>query len=161
MSRLPTAVLILLLVSISSSARAQQAAEWGAPVTATLPAHPAAAEPGLSPVRLPLPSSFPTRAELPVGDATSAPRPALDWNALQGSSGSPRWVKWGLVGAGAGALTFMALGQMTIDTQPNPPLQDAAFGAAAGFIIIGGSIALYDAICAPGSSSRRAGLCGR
>lgn len=71
----------------------------------------------------------------------------------------PRWVRWGLVGAGAGAVAFAALGRMTIDTAPNPVLQDAALGAASGFVLLGGSIALYDMLCAPRSRSRQAGLC--
>jgi peptidoglycan/LPS O-acetylase OafA/YrhL len=71
----------------------------------------------------------------------------------------PRWVRWGLVGAGAGAVTFALLGRATIDTQPNPVLHDAALGAAAGFVIVGGSVALYDLVCAPDSAARRSGLC--
>jgi hypothetical protein len=71
----------------------------------------------------------------------------------------PRWLKWGLVGSGVGAVTFALLGRMTIDSSPNPVLQDAALGAAAGFILLGGSVALHDALCGSGSSSRRRGLC--
>ncbi len=72
---------------------------------------------------------------------------------------SPRWVRWGLIGAGAGAVAFAVLGRMTLDSEPNPMLQDAALGAVSGFVILGGSIALYDAVCSPGSRSRSIGLC--
>ncbi|MDQ3515706.1 MAG: hypothetical protein M3403_02885 [Gemmatimonadota bacterium] len=65
-------------------------------------------------------------------------------------------MKWGLVGAVAGAVTFAALGQSALD--PNPVVQDAAVGAAIGFVILGGAIALYDWVCKPDSSSERAGL---
>jgi hypothetical protein len=71
----------------------------------------------------------------------------------------PRWLKWGLVGSGVGAVTFALLGRMTIDSTPNPVLQDAALGAAAGFVLLGGSVALHDALCGSGSTSRRRGLC--
>jgi hypothetical protein len=69
----------------------------------------------------------------------------------------PRWVKWGLVGAGTGALLGVALGGMSIE--PRPALHNAFIGAAGGFVILGGSIAAYDLVCAPGSASRRSGLC--
>ena len=71
----------------------------------------------------------------------------------------PRWVKWGLVGAAAGAVTFAALGRSA--QHPNSVLEDAAVGAAAGFVVIGGGVAFYSWVCSPGSGSRRAGLCGR
>ncbi len=73
----------------------------------------------------------------------------------------PTWVKWGLVGAAGGAIAFGLLGRTTIDREPNPVLQDAALGAVIGFVVIGGSVAVYSWICSPDSRSRRAGLCGR
>ena len=79
--------------------------------------------------------------------------PAL---AFQNSS-RPRWVKWGLIGAVAGAATFALLGQTADD--PNPALQDAAVGAVIGFVTIGGAVAFYDWVCKPESASERAGLC--
>jgi hypothetical protein len=92
--------------------------------------------------------------------APSLHRAATDfqWEGAVRES-KPRWVKWGLIGSGVGAVTFALLGRMTLDSSPNPVIQDAAFGAAAGFVLLGGSIALYDAVCAPGSPSRGAGLC--
>ncbi len=93
------------------------------------------------------------------GLPSTALRPG-DTYMVRSSGGSiPRWLKWGLVGSGVGAVTFALLGGMTIDSSPNPVLQDAALGAAAGFVIVGGSIALYDALCSRDSPSRRAGLC--
>ena len=72
----------------------------------------------------------------------------------------PAWLKWGLVGAGAGAVTFPLLGSMASDTR-SEPAKDAVAGAAVGFVIVGGGVALWQAVCGPDSSSRRAGLCGR
>ncbi|MEO6446567.1 MAG: hypothetical protein ABIZ91_07780 [Gemmatimonadaceae bacterium] len=73
--------------------------------------------------------------------------------------GTPRWVRWGLAGAGAGALAFPLLGSLASDSRGRPA-RDAAVGAVAGFVVIGGSVALWDALCAPGGRSRRWGLCG-
>lgn len=70
----------------------------------------------------------------------------------------PRWVKWGLIGAAAGAVTFGLLGGMDIEGDRNAT-KDAAVGAVFGFAILGGAIAFYDWVCKPDSSSERAGLC--
>jgi len=72
----------------------------------------------------------------------------------------PAWLKWGLVGAGAGAVTFPLLGGLASDSN-HQPARDAALGAAAGFVIVGGAVALWQALCGPDSASRRAGMCGR
>jgi hypothetical protein len=71
----------------------------------------------------------------------------------------PTWLKWGLVGAAAGAVTLPLLGSLASDSR-GEPARDAFVGAAAGFVIVGGSVALWQALCGPDSSSRRAGLCG-
>lgn len=81
-----------------------------------------------------------------------APSQSLEYSTM------PRWVKWGLVGAVAGAVTFGLFSRMTIE-QDNPLLPDVALGAAVGFVTIGGAIAFYDWVCKPDSSSDRAGLC--
>lgn len=70
----------------------------------------------------------------------------------------PRWVKWGLIGAAAGAITFGLFSRMSIEDD-NPLLPDVALGAAVGFVTIGGAIAIYDLVCKPDSASDRAGLC--
>lgn len=80
--------------------------------------------------------------------------------ATQAASGTPRWVKWGLVGAAGGAVLFSIAGQSNPDGNRSAA-GDAALGAAIGFVILGGAIALYDSVCSPDSGSRRAGLCGR
>lgn len=80
---------------------------------------------------------------------------------LQERARMPRWLRWGLVGGAVGGVAFMALGRLTIDGEPNPPLQDAATGAVTGFTITAATIGFWDLVCAPGTSSRRAGLCGR
>jgi hypothetical protein len=74
--------------------------------------------------------------------------------------GMPGWVKWGLIGAAAGAVAFPLLGSMASDERSNP-VKNAVAGAAAGFVVVGGSVALWQAVCGTDSSSRRAGLCGR
>ena len=72
----------------------------------------------------------------------------------------PAWLKWGLIGAGAGAVTFPLLGSMASDSR-SEPATNAVAGAAVGFVVVGGGVALWQALCGPDSSSRRAGLCGR
>jgi hypothetical protein len=74
--------------------------------------------------------------------------------------GMPRWVRWGLVGAAAGAVTLPLLGSLASDGKARPA-RDAAAGAVGGFILVGGSVALWDAVCGENTRSRRAGLCGR
>lgn len=78
--------------------------------------------------------------------------------SLQDGGGMPRWVKWGLVGAVAGAATFALLSGTDTDGDRNAAA-DAAMGAVFGFAILGGGIAFYDWVCKPGSGSQRAGLC--
>ena len=78
--------------------------------------------------------------------------------SLQEDGGMPRWVKWGLVGAAAGAVTFALLSGTDTDGDRNAA-SDAAVGAVFGFAILGGAIAFYDWVCKPGSGSQRAGLC--
>lgn len=73
-------------------------------------------------------------------------------------SGMPRWVKWGLVGAAAGAATFALLSGTDTEGDRNAAA-DAAMGAVFGFAILGGAIAVYDWVCKPDSGSQRAGLC--
>ena len=79
---------------------------------------------------------------------------------MQDEGGTPRWVKWGLVGAAGGALLFAFAGQSSGDANKHSALGDAAYGAATGFVIIGGAIWIYDRICSRGSRSRAAGMCG-
>ena len=89
----------------------------------------------------------------PVATAeVPAPSQSVEYSAM------PRWVKWGLIGAVAGAITFGLFSRMTIEDD-NPLLPDVAVGAAVGFVTIGGAIAIYDVVCKPDSASDRAGLC--
>lgn len=89
--------------------------------------------------------------------ASVAVQPAASL-AFQDGGGTPRWVKWGLVGAAAGAVTFALLSGTDTGGDRNAAA-DAALGAAFGFAILGGGIAFYDWVCKPDSSSQRAGLC--
>ena len=93
----------------------------------------------------------------PTSSALVAPPRAIYAGAARAM---PTWLKWGLVGAGAGAVTFPLLGSMASDSQSNAGA-NAVAGAAVGFVIVGGGVALWHAVCGPDSSSRRAGLCGR
>lgn len=86
--------------------------------------------------------------------------PTIPQQASPSVRSLPRWVKWGLGGAAAGAVLFSIAGQSNPDGDRSVA-GDAAIGAAIGFVIAGGAIALYDAVCSSDSSSRRAGLCGR
>lgn len=80
--------------------------------------------------------------------------------ALQSSGGMPRWVKWGLAGAVAGGVLFAVAGQSNVEGGRSVA-GDIFYGAAAGFVIVGGGIALYDWMCGGDTRSRRSGLCGR
>ena len=74
-------------------------------------------------------------------------------------AGMPRWVKWGIAGAVAGGALFAMAGQS--DTGHNHSAAgDALYGAATGFVLVGGSIALWDWLCRGDTKSRRSGLCG-
>ena len=78
-------------------------------------------------------------------------------------AGMPRWVKWGLVGAVAGAITFPILSGLSApdDQAKGGVVGDVAAGAAVGFVIVGGSILAWDAVCGGEKRSRRPVLCGR
>ena len=77
-------------------------------------------------------------------------------------AGMPRWVKWGLVGAAAGAVTFAVLNEAASNDQTRGGFVGAAAtGAVAGFVIVGGSILAWDAVCGGDKRSRRPVLCGR
>lgn len=104
------------------------------------------------------PAAVVRAAPLDTTDAGIARHP--DAPSAQSRRGMPTWLKWGLVGAAAGAVTFPLLGSMASDSRGNAA-GDAVIGAAVGFVIVGGSVALWQTLCGPDSSSRRAGLCGR
>lgn len=95
-------------------------------------------------------------ARLGVHAVASAEMPAPSQSVDYGRM--PRWIKWGLIGAVAGAITFGLFSRMTIEDE-NPLLPDIALGAAVGFVTIGGGVAFYDWVCKPDSRSQRAGLC--
>lgn len=78
--------------------------------------------------------------------------------SLQEYGGTPRWVKWGLIGAAAGAATFALLSGTSTDADRSAT-KDAAAGAVFGFVVLGGGVAFYDWVCKPDSASERAGLC--
>jgi hypothetical protein len=79
--------------------------------------------------------------------------------AFQSSGRMPRWVKWGIVGGVAGGVLFAVAGQSDVD-HSHSVAGDALYGAATGFVILGGAIALYDWMCAGDTGFRRRGLCG-
>jgi len=61
------------------------------------------------------------------------------------SGGMPRWLRWGLLGAVGGAVLYTALKAGNSDS--GDVLAHAATGALVGFIVVGGSVAIYDAAC--------------
>jgi hypothetical protein len=82
--------------------------------------------------------------------AFPAPAPT-DNTVMATSSGMPRWLRWGLIGAVAGAVIWTAADAGNNHT--GSVLDHALAGAATGFIIVGGGVAIYDAVC----DSRRGG----
>jgi hypothetical protein len=78
---------------------------------------------------------------------------------MSAGTGTPRWVKWGIVGAVAGGALFALAGQSNTDHN-HSTASDALYGAATGFVILGGGIALWDWLCHGDTRSRRSGLCG-
>jgi hypothetical protein len=101
------------------------------------------------------------RAVPPLGLLAAEPRSFNPASIVfQPSGGMPRWAKWGLVGAVAGGALFAVAGQSNVEGG-HSAAGDALAGAAAGFVIIGGGVGLYDAMCGGDTRSRRSGLCGR
>jgi hypothetical protein len=97
-------------------------------------------------------------AQTSAHDAAMAPARAAVAAADSGR-GLPRWVRWGLVGAVAGAATFPILNGLSPSTERSTA-RAAAEGAVIGFVLVGGGVALWDAMCRGDTRSRRAGLCG-
>ena len=83
----------------------------------------------------------------------------LEARAMAAGGGMPRWVKWGIVGAVAGGALFAAAGQSDTDHN-HSTASDALYGAATGFVMLGGGVALWDWLCHGDTKSRRAGMCG-
>ena len=101
------------------------------------------------------------RALRPLGIQAQFTQSSFQRRALNigDDGGTPRWLKWGIVGAVAGAALFAAAGQSNTDAG-HSVAGDALYGAATGFVLVGGSIALWDWLCSGNTSSRRAGMCG-
>ena len=98
-----------------------------------------------------------TSKELAVGFTRhqAAPLPAAVPSAAvaASTSGTPRWLRWGLVGAIGGAVIYTAASSGN-DNAGNV-VGRALTGAAVGFIIVGGSVAIYDSMCHAGGSGCR------
>lgn len=112
-------------------------------------------------VVLPLKEIAAQRIQAPIGVRYQF-RPttlAIVNSGAAGVGGTPRWVKWGLVGAVAGGALFAFAGQQSAD-KSHSMAGDFAYGAATGFVLIGGGVALWDWLCAGDTKSRRSGLCG-
>jgi len=97
----------------------------------------------------------------PLGIQSHFSRSAAEHQSVMmaDSGAMPRWVKWGLVGAVGGAVLFAAAGQSNTDAS-HSAAGDALYGAATGFVVIGGAVALWDWLCSGDTGSRRAGMCG-
>lgn len=128
----------------------------GGVILTALLAAPLAAQPVVRPVAVARATFAGPAAAVPGTTALPHPPRAVTLDSRR----MPRWVRWGLVGAAAGAVTLPLLGSLASDSDARPA-RDAAVGALAGFVILGGSVALWDAVCAGDTRSRRAGLCGR
>ncbi|MDQ6718862.1 MAG: hypothetical protein M3Z17_11030 [Gemmatimonadota bacterium] len=76
---------------------------------------------------------------------------------LPGNSGTPRWVRWGLVGAIGGAVLFTLADGFSNGAHSTG--SNILAGAATGFVVVGGGVLLYDSICSGGSG--HSGFCGR
>ncbi len=87
--------------------------------------------------------------------------PTLPAPGAAQQGGIPSWLTWGLVGGAGFALAVAAThgaGGGTPDTSRGSAM---LFAGATGFALVGGGVAFYQWVCAPGSRSRRSGLCGR
>lgn len=106
-----------------------------------------------------LPATASAQRATPVGISSAQvvqlsafPAPVPSGKAVMAtSSGMPRWLRWGLIGAVAGAVIWTAADAGNNHT--GSVLDHALAGAATGFIIVGGGVAIYDAVC----DSRRGG----
>lgn len=97
----------------------------------------------------------------PPGESTTSPilaRVSLTTNPLAtkaadlpGNSGMPRWLRWGLVGAVGGAALFALADGLNSGNHSIGSSMLA--GAATGFVVVGGGVLVYDAICSNGSRS--------
>jgi hypothetical protein len=86
--------------------------------------------------------------------------PDVGIRGVAGDAATQRWLKWGLVGAVGGGMLFAIAGQSD-SRHSHSVAGDAAYGAATGFVLVGGGVWFYDWVCSRGSRSRAAGLCGR
>jgi hypothetical protein len=83
----------------------------------------------------------------------AAPRaPVVTAAAVPANSGMPPWVRWGLVGAVGGAVLFVVA-----DSNHSVGSRILS-GAATGFVVVGGGVLLYDAVC---GGSGPSAFCGR
>jgi hypothetical protein len=106
----------------------------------------------------------------PVGIEASNPLAERGLRAVGASSSAidlglgkqPRWVKAAVLGGVAGGALFAAMHAMSGDWNPqrSSMVHDLAIGTLGGAVVAGGSIAFYDWVCAAGSASENAGLCG-
>jgi hypothetical protein len=71
----------------------------------------------------------------------------------------PAWLKWGLIGGIATGAASALLSETSVELDPPGAAESAARGFALGFAIVGGGVALYQAVCTPDGWSRRHGLC--
>jgi hypothetical protein len=106
------------------------------------------------------PARFAPLQPVPAAYSHQHIQPLTTSSALFAANGGmPRWVKWGLVGAAGGAIALPLLAGMSVDSDSDPFIQNAALGAAFGFVVVGGSVAIWDALCGGDTWSRRSGLC--
>jgi hypothetical protein len=106
-----------------------------------------------------LPGSAAAQRATPIGISSAQavqlsafPTPAPSSSVVVAtSSGMPRWLRWGLIGALGGAIIWTAADAGNSHT--GSVVDHAVAGAVTGFILVGGGVAIYDAVC----DSRRGG----
>jgi hypothetical protein len=138
-------VLLLLLLSLAGTAGAQRTERIGIASSTAKLVSPA---PPLQTSVTPLINQL---APVPITSASFKTR-ATD---LPGNSGMPRWLRWGLVGAVGGAALFTLVDGLNGNSRSVG--SDILAGAATGFVVVGGGVLVYDAICSPSSGGRRSG----
>jgi hypothetical protein len=144
--RLIRFAIIVLSLSLAHAAHAQRAERIGfvgtlAPSgqgSALLPQTTSPASPILAPARSVMTAPFATKAA-----------------DLPGNSGMPRWLRWGLVGAIGGAALFVLADGL--NSGNHSVGSSLLAGAATGFVVVGGGVLVYDALCS--NRSGRSGAC--
>jgi hypothetical protein len=144
--RLTRLALLVLSLSLAHAADAQRAAQVGFAATFGQSGGGSALSEPTGPASSPLLAT--------ARSVTTAPF-ATKAAALPGNSGMPRWLRWGLVGAIGGAALFVLADGL--NSGHHSVGSSLLAGAATGFVVVGGGVLVYDALCP--NRSRGSGAC--